>query len=65
MHVHTTFVCWSAEEVLLLRRGNFVTPHSNKNSNVLNRCPAERFLFVVGATYIYSGSNNKRESDNK
>jgi len=23
---------------------------------------AERFWFVVGATYIYSGSNNKRES---
>jgi len=24
--------------------------------------PAERFLFVVGTTHIYSGSNNKRES---
>ena len=24
--------------------------------------PAKRFLFVVGAAYIYSGSNNKRKS---
>ena len=27
--------------------------------------PAERFLFVVGAAYIYSGINNKRKSANK
>ena len=26
---------------------------------------AERFLFVVGATYIYDGTNNKQESANK
>lgn len=26
---------------------------------------AERFLFVVGAAYIYSGNNNERESANK
>jgi len=27
--------------------------------------PAERFLFVVGAAYIYSGINNERESAKK
>ena len=30
--------------------------------NIIPFWPAERFLSVVGAIYIYSGSNNKQES---
>ncbi|MBR1839230.1 MAG: hypothetical protein IJ782_01375, partial [Prevotella sp.] len=32
------------------------------NSRYFFKGLAERFLSVVGATYIYSGSNNRRES---
>ena len=50
---------------MLLRRGIIVTPHSNKNSNVLNRCPRKDFCLSVGATYIYWGSDDRQESANK
>ena len=59
------------EENLLWRNGEktgrlskYFADASQKRS-VNARNAAERFLFVVGASYLYSGSNNKRESAGK
>ena len=46
------------------RRSKYFSDASQKRA-VNARNTAERFLFVVGATYIYIGSNNKRESAGK
>ena len=37
---------WSTEEIMFLCGGIIASPHSGKNSSVLNRRPAERFLSV-------------------
>ena len=59
---------WRAVDSRLLRGqcpvGRYCAPDDSQRSieAALAFWPAERFLLVVAAAYIYSGSNNQRES---
>ena len=64
-----SYICRLPEATLAdSREQHAQTPEGKKwkeKDEISPLWPAERFLFVVGATYIYNGSNNKRESPTK